>query len=75
MRVLLQNSETKLYFIDTNEWTDDPSKARDFQEIELAAQIYHTQDLAYAQIVVEPGPPGRRAESLGELLKYVQAHG
>ena len=72
MRVLLQNTETKLYFVDTDEWTGDPAKARDFEQVEQAAEIYHLQGLAYARIVVEPGPPGQKQEFLGELLKYVQ---
>jgi hypothetical protein len=75
MRVLLQNTETKLYFVDTNEWTEDPGKAKDFEQVEHAARIYHLQDLAYASIVVEQGPPSRKQEFFGELLKYVQAQG
>jgi hypothetical protein len=73
MRVLLQNSVTKLYFIEKGQWTDDPSKATDFREVKRAEQMYHTHDLAYAQIVVDPGPLERR-EVVGELLNYAQAH-
>ena len=73
MRVLLQNAETKLYFVDTNQWTDDPSKAKDFQEVENAAQIYHIHDLAYAKIVVESGPTEARRDPMEALLKLVQA--
>jgi len=75
MRVLLQNTETKLYFIDVGEWTDDPTKAKDFEEVELAAQMYHANDLAYAQIVVENGSGARKPQILEELMKYVQAQG
>ena len=74
MRVLLLNTETKLYFVDPNEWTNDPLKATDFEQVERAAQAYHSQDLAYAQIVVEPGMPDRVPEVLAGLLKQVQAH-
>lgn len=73
MRVLLQNTETKLYFIDADEWTDDPLKATDFEQVEHAAEAYHTRDLAYAQIIVEPGPPARKAETVSELLRQMQA--
>jgi hypothetical protein len=73
MRVLLQNSVTKLYFIEKGQWTDDSSKATDFREIERAEKMYHSHDLAYAQIVVEPGPLDRR-EVMGELLNDVQAY-
>lgn len=73
MRVLLQNAETKLYFIDANEWTDDPLKATDFQHVEHAAHIYHRQDLAYARIVVEHGPPSPSPQSVTDLLRQVHA--
>ena len=75
MRVLLQNTETKLYFIDADDWTDEPSKATDFEDVDNAAQVYHVQNLVYARIVVEPGPIAQKPRSLGELLKYVQAQG
>jgi hypothetical protein len=73
MRVLLQNTETKLYLITPSEWTDDPLKATDFEEVENAAQVYHSQDLAYAQIVLEPGLPSSRPQVIAELLRRAQA--
>jgi hypothetical protein len=73
MRVLLQNTETKLYFVDTDEWTDDPLKATDFEQVEQAAEAYHTRDLAYARIIIEPGPPARNAETVSQLLRSIQA--
>lgn len=75
MRVLLQNTETKLYFIDTNQWTDDPLKATDFEEVELAAEVYHRHDLAYARIVVERVLLPSRTPEFSELRKHVQAQG
>jgi len=75
MRVLLQNTETKLYFINTDQWTDDPLKATDFGEVELAVDVYHRHDLAYAQIVVEPVSLPSQTADLSELGKYVQALG
>ena len=68
MRVLLQNTETKLYFIDSDKWTDDPLQATDFEEVEMAAEVYHRNDLDYARIVVQSAllpstqftPPDRR---------------
>ncbi len=72
MRVLLQNTETKLYFIDATEWTDDPLKATAFQHVDHAAHVYHSQDLAYARIVVEPGPPAGMPQTLSEMLRQVQ---
>jgi hypothetical protein len=72
MRVLLQNAETKLYFIDIDKWTDDPAKAKDFEEIEHAAAMYHVKDLVYAQIVLEEGPSGRKPADIMELLKHAR---
>jgi len=73
MRVLLQNTETKLYYIIPNDWTNDPWKATDFEEVENAAHVYHTQDLSYAQIVLEPGLPPARLPAVSEFLRNVQA--
>lgn len=73
MRVLLQNTETKLFFINTNEWTNDPLKATDFEEVDRAAQAYHSQDLVYAQIVIEPGIPDRVPQVVADLLRPVHA--
>ncbi|HZR21651.1 MAG TPA: hypothetical protein VFE51_30495 [Verrucomicrobiae bacterium] len=74
MRVLLQNTETKLFLIAPNDWTEDPLKATDFEQVENAAQVYHTQDLAYAQIVLEPGLPSAPPQ-LNEFLDRLQAQG
>ena len=73
MRVLLQNTETKLYFIDTDEWTNDPLKATDLEQVESAVEVYHSRDLAYAQIIIQPGPPAPKAEIVSQLLRYIQA--
>ena len=75
MRVLLQNTETKLYLIGPNEWTGDPLKATDFQEVESAAEAYHSQDLAYAQIVLEPGLPSAQTGRASEFLARAEALG
>lgn len=75
MRVLLQNTETKLYFIGQNEWTNDPLKATDFEQVESAAEAYHTQDLAYAQIVLEPGLPAARPQMSTAFLRAPQPGG
>ena len=75
MRVLLQNTETKLYFIGTDHWTDDPLRATDFGEVELAADVYHRHGLTYAQIVVEPAALPKGTADLSELRKYVQVRG
>lgn len=73
MRVLLQNTETKLYFICADEWTDDPSQATDFQEIQNAAAAYDSEDLAYARIVVEPAGAAAAALAFAEIFKRARA--
>lgn len=75
MRVLLKNAETRLYFINPNQWTDDPTKATDFEQVDLAAQVYHSRDLAYAQIVLEPSSLSRPAALSEDTLKYARAQG
>ena len=75
MRVLLQNTETKLYFISPGEWTDDPVKATDFEEVEVAAEAYHSRDMAYAQIVLEPGLAPSRPHVRAALLRAIQPEG
>lgn len=62
MRVLLQNTETKLYFAGPNEWTEDSSKAVDFEHVDRASEAYNTQNLNYAQIVLEPRDRRAQAE-------------
>lgn len=57
MRILLQNTETKLYFAGPNEWTEDTSKAINFEHIDRASQMYNTENLAYAEIVLKPDLP------------------
>ena len=69
MRVLLQNTETKLYYIGIDQWTDDPAKATDFQEIQNAADAYDTEDLTYARIVVDTTAPSPAARPFAELFK------
>jgi hypothetical protein len=75
MRVLLQNAETKQYFVSPNDWTSDPLEATDFEEVETAAQVYHAQDVAYAQIVLEPGLPPARVQPNVGYARNAQAQG
>ena len=55
MRVLLQNTETKLYYREPEQWTDDPAQAMDFEYISQAVRIYSRESVFYAQIVLESG--------------------
>ena len=55
MRVLLQNTETKLYYRGPDEWTDDPNQAMDFEHVSQAVRTYTHENVFYAQIVLEPG--------------------
>jgi hypothetical protein len=75
MRVLLQNTETRLYFIDADQWTDDPLKAKDFEEVERAADAYEDQDINYARIVLEPGQSSWQPHPLSELYRRLEVQG
>jgi hypothetical protein len=75
MRVLLQNTETKLYYIEADTWTDDPLRATDFEEVEQAAHVYHCQHLAYAQIIIHPGASSAKQHVFEELARQIQTHG
>ncbi|MGH7970789.1 MAG: hypothetical protein ACREIC_18875 [Limisphaerales bacterium] len=66
MRVILQNTETKLYFAGPNEWTADTSKAVNFEDIDRASQVYNTANLAYAEIVLKPDLPGEANEAVSQ---------
>ena len=72
MPVLLQNTETRLYFINTDEWTDDPLKAKDFEEVERAADAYDEEDLSFARILVEPGLPSWNQHPLAEVVRRLE---
>ncbi len=63
MRVLLQNTETKLYFAGPNEWTEDAAKAVNFEHIDRASQVYTSENLAYAEIILTPDVQTDREET------------
>ena len=75
MRVLLQNTETNLYFVDAEQWTDDPVKATDFEDVEQAARAYHTQNLAYARIVIDSFSAGVRPPPVSRVARQIRASG
>ncbi len=75
MRVLLQNTETNLYFIGTEQWTEDPIKATDFGDIEHAARVYQAQNLAYARIVLDPSIQDFAQIPVWNVLRQVRAGG
>ncbi len=54
MRVLLRNTDTGLYYAGPGQWSERTWDAFDFERVERAAQIYALEDVAYAQIVLEP---------------------
>ncbi len=57
MRVLLQNTLTRLYYAAPGQWTEHPAQAFDFEQVERAAQIYALENLPYAQIVLDGAHP------------------
>ncbi len=73
MRVLLLNTETKLYYAGTNRWTERAAEAMDFEQIDRAAHVYAAENLCYAEIVIEPGLPVGPSLSPIRALKTVAA--
>ncbi len=57
MRVLLQNTQTRLYYAAPGQWTEHLANAFDFEQVERAAQVYSLEDLPYAQIILDGTPP------------------
>lgn len=53
MRVLLQDTQTKLYYAGPGRWVKERSEACDFERIERAAQAYDTENYPFAEILVE----------------------
>lgn len=72
MRVLLQNTETRLYYAGPDRWTKHALDAMDFEYVEHAARMYEIEDLAYAQIVLDPGLPGIARLPI-RVAKHVEA--
>jgi hypothetical protein len=56
MRVLLKNNETKRYYRGPREWSEDAAQAFDFEQIDIAAQVYHNENLSFAEIVLDAPP-------------------
>ena len=53
MRVLLQDTQTKLYFAGPGRWVKERFEALDLERIDRAAQTYETENYPFAEILVE----------------------
>ncbi len=53
MRVLLQDTQTKLYYAGPGHWVKEKTEALDFERIDRAAQVYETEKYPFAEILVE----------------------
>ena len=53
MKILLQNSRTKLYFSLLGIWTAKPSLAYDFRHSARALEFARANDLTHVQLVVK----------------------
>ncbi len=53
MRVLLQDTQTKLYYAGPGHWVKEKTEALDFERIDRAAQAYETEKYPFAEILVE----------------------
>ncbi len=53
MKVLLQDTQTKLYYAGPGRWVKERQEALDLEKIERAAQAYDTENYPFAEILVE----------------------
>ena len=53
MRVLLQDTQTKLYYAGPGRWVKERLEALDLERIDRAAQTYETENYPFAEILVE----------------------
>ncbi len=53
MKVLLQDTQTKLFYAGPGRWVKERSEAYDFERIERAAQAYDSENYPFAEILVE----------------------
>ncbi len=53
MKVLLQDTQTKLYYAGPGRWVKERGEALDLEKIERAAQAYDTENYPFAEILVE----------------------
>ena len=53
MKVLLQDAQTKLFYAAPGRWVKDKPEALNFERVDRAAQVYETENLPFAEIVVE----------------------
>ena len=67
MRVMLQNSETGLFYAGPDHWTSDTVVAIDFESIPHAVETYKHERVAFASIMVLEGPSlGKAPISMGD---------
>ncbi len=52
MKVILRNTETDLYFLGPNMWTNDPDRAHDFGDAERAAKIAREARLQHMELIM-----------------------
>ena len=53
MKVLLQDAQTKLFYAAPGRWVKEKLEALNFERVDRAAQVYETENLPFAEIVVE----------------------
>jgi len=74
MKVLLQDTQTKLFYAGPGRWAKDKTDALNFERIDRAAQIYDTENLPFAEILVEDdNPPLALPESAADRVVSAKA--
>jgi hypothetical protein len=72
MKVMLQDTQTKLYYAGPGQWVKERGQAMDFERIDRAAQAYETERYPFAEILVEE--LGTNIHMAVNLSRPVEAH-
>ena len=57
MKVLLRNTETRLYYAGNDQWTGDATQARDFEHVEHATRTHQRDRLKGMEAVLVYSTP------------------
>jgi hypothetical protein len=63
MKVLLQDTQTKLFYSSPGHWVKSKEEALNFEKVDRAAQAYEMENYPFAEILVEDDDPNLNAAS------------
>jgi len=74
MKVLLRDTQTKLLYAGPGRWVKEKPEAMNFERIDRAAHVYETENLPFAEILVEDDNSSAHFEEMPpELLMAAKA--